>query len=106
MTAAFFGFGPPLLLHLLKRRGSPFIREHSRQAVNAAATFFLYTICVIIVGGMLALDSVVVGLVVAGSAETALWLVALLCFFRATIVASGGGFYNFPRWLCAVVLHS
>lgn len=106
MSAAFFGFGPPLVIYLLRRRNSPFIRAHAIQAVNAAVTLFLYTVCVIVVGGMLALDSVTVAVVTAGVSELLLWLLALLYFFRSTVAASSGDFYRFPQWLCATVLKS
>jgi uncharacterized Tic20 family protein len=104
MSAAIFGFGPPLVIYLLKMRVSPFVRAQAAQAVNTAATLLLYLVCVIIVGGMLALDSVTFALVIAGPAAALLWLTTLTFLVRATIAASGGSFYRIPRWLSATFL--
>lgn len=104
MSAAIFGFGPPLVIYLLKMRVSPFVRAHAAQAVNTAATLFLYLLCVVIVGGMLALDSLTVALLTGGIAAALLWTTALIFLVRATIAASGGTFYRIPGWLCATFL--
>jgi uncharacterized Tic20 family protein len=104
MSAAIFGFGPPLVIYLLKKRGSPVVRAHAVQAVNTAATTFLYIVCAAIAGGMLALDSVSFALATAGPAAVVLWLLALNYLVRAAVAASRGTSYRIPGWLCATFL--
>ncbi len=104
MTAAIVGFGPPLLIFLLKGRGSPDLRSHLAQAVNTAVTMFLYLICLLIVGGMLALDSATVAAAIAGPAAVLLWLIAAGYLIRAAVAASRGEFSLIPGWLCATIV--
>jgi uncharacterized protein len=104
LSAAIAGFVPPAAIYLLKMRSSPFVRAHAVQAVNFAVTMMLYTVSALIVGAMLALDSVNVALLIAGGAAVLLWLVALTQVTRAALAASSGSFYRIPGWLCAPVL--
>jgi len=104
LCAAILGFLPPLAIYLINIRRSPFVRAHAAQAVNFAVTMMLYTISAVIVGGMLALDSVSFALMTVGGAAILLWLVALVHLTRAGLAASGGIFYQIPGWLCATVL--
>src|ERR1022692_3040759 len=104
MGAAVLGFVPPVAIYLLKMRSSPFVRAHAAQAVNFAVTMMLYTISALIVGGLLALDSVNAALLTAGGAALLLWLVALTQVTRAALAAIGGGFYQIPSFFCATVI--
>ncbi len=94
----------PLAVCLLRRRASACVRGHSAQALNLAVTALLYGICVLILGGMLALDSLAVALVVAVPVGAALWLVTLTYAFRAGLRASQGGDFRIPSWLCATIV--
>lgn len=108
LSAVLLGFAAPLAIYLIdaRLRNSPFVRAHAAQAVNFAVTMALYTISALIVGGMLALDSVAAGLVIGGGIAIVLWLVALLTLSRAVLAARDGGFYRLPGWLCATVLRT
>jgi hypothetical protein len=108
-TLAYLGvpfLGPvvPLGVFLAKRHASAFVREHSVQALNLSITALLYTICVLIAGGMLALDSLNVALAVAVPLAAALWLATLVYVIRAGAQANRGGYYRLPAWICATVV--
>lgn len=92
----------PLFVYAVRRR-SPFVRRHAAQALNMSITIVLYDVCVLILGGVLALDAVSVALLVAGPIGLALWLIALFYLARAGVRASLGEFYQVPRWLCATI---
>jgi uncharacterized protein len=100
----FLGPVIPLVIYLIKRRSSAFVRYHAAQALNLSITALLYTICVLILGAMLALDSIVVALVVGVALAAALWLATLAFVILAGSRANRGRRYRIPGWLCAAVV--
>jgi uncharacterized Tic20 family protein len=101
----FLGPVIPLVIYLIKKRSSPFVRYHAAQAMNLSITALLYTICVLILGTMLALDSLVVALIVGVTLVAALWLATLAFVIVAASRASRGRRYRIPGWLCASIVH-
>jgi uncharacterized Tic20 family protein len=99
----FVSFLAPLAVYLARGRHSAFARQHAAQALNLSITLLLYNLCVLILAGILALDSVGVALLVAGPAALALGLAALYFLTRAALSASRGEFYALPRWICATI---
>lgn len=98
----------PLICYLISRgRPSPgpptggrsFARVHTAQALALSVTALLYALCVLIVGGVLALDSLQVAVVIAVPLLALLWLSVLAAAVRSAIAASRGGFRPVPRWL-------
>ncbi len=100
----FLLFLPPLAVYLITLRTSPLTRRHAAQALNLSITLVIYSICALILGGLLALDTVAVAVLIAVSLLGALWLVTLAYLVRAGIAASRGTFYTIPRWLCATLV--
>ena len=104
LAAGLISFLPPLAIYLLVRRNSGFLRTHLAQAVNSAITTALYGLCAAIIGGLLALDSVYLGLRVAITGAMFAWLVTLGYLAAAAIAAGRGRFYPIPACLCAALL--
>ena len=102
--AALASFLPPLLIVLLSRRDSAFLRKHAVQAMNAAFTMLLYGLSAAIIAGLLALDSWWLGLGIGLAAIAACWLVTFGYLIAAMIAACRGRFYQIPPWLCAQLL--
>ena len=94
----------PLAVYLLRGRTSNYARRHSVQALNLSLTAVLYAICILIVGGVLALDSVNVALVIGIAVAVALWLATLGYAIMAGLSADRGGFRRIPAWLCATIV--
>ena len=101
----FLGPVIPLVIYLVKKRSSPFVRYHAAQAVNLSVTALIYTVCLLILGAMLALDSIVVALIVAVPLAVALWLVTLAYVIVAGSSANRGDYYSIPSWICASIAH-
>jgi uncharacterized Tic20 family protein len=101
VMAALASFLPPLLIVLLSRRDSAFLRKHAVQAMNAAFTMLLYGLSAAIVACLLALDSLWLGLGIGLAAIAACWLVTFGYLIAAMIAAWRGRFYQIPPWLCA-----
>jgi uncharacterized protein len=104
LTVPFFGFVVPLVVYLLARRRSPWLRRHAAQALNVWLTGVLYGLSALIVGAMLMLDSAQVAVAVVVPLIALLWLVTLAFLVRAAAAASRGGAYTLPRWLCTVMV--
>jgi uncharacterized Tic20 family protein len=100
----FLGPLVPLAVYLLKKRASGYVRSHSAQALNLSVTMLLYTVCALIVGAMLALDSIVAALIVGVPLAVALWLITLGYVIVAGSAANRGDYYPIPAWLCATVV--
>jgi uncharacterized Tic20 family protein len=100
----FVSVAAPLAVYAARARTSDYARAHARQALNLAVTLALYNVCAVIVGTMLALDTVGVALVIALPATLGLWLVTLAYLVKAAAAASNGEFYRLPGWLCATIV--
>jgi uncharacterized protein len=100
----FFAFLPALVIFLLTRRSSPYLRFHAARAVNLSVTVILFDVSAFIVGLMLALDTVVLSLTVALPLATALWLTASFYLVRTALATARGEAYDPPAWLCVQVL--
>jgi uncharacterized protein len=101
----FLGPVIPLAIYLIEKRASAFVRYHSAQALNLSITALLYTICILILGTMLALDSIVFALIVGVALAVALWLATLVYVILAGSRANRGSYYRIPGWLCATMVH-
>jgi uncharacterized Tic20 family protein len=101
----FLGPLVPLVIYLSKGRSSAYTRRHAAQALNLSVTTLLFAVCVLILGTMLALDSIVVALIVAVPLAVALWLVTLAYVIVAASSASRGDYYAIPSWICASIAH-
>ncbi|HUY47002.1 MAG TPA: DUF4870 domain-containing protein [Streptosporangiaceae bacterium] len=93
-------FVAPLAVYLVSLHGRAFARAHAVQALNVALATLLYSVCGLIVGGVLAFDSTQVALVVAVPLVAALWLRVLVVLIRAASAASRSELRPIPRWLC------
>ncbi len=101
----FLGPLVPLVVYVLKRGESSYVRSHAAQALNLAITTLLYTICALILGTMLALDNIVIALIIVVPLAVALWLATLAYVIVAGSSANRGDYYTIPSALCASIVH-
>jgi uncharacterized Tic20 family protein len=97
----FFLFLPPLIIYLATMRRSPFVRRHAAQALNLWITAFLYTVSCVIVGSLLALDTVGTGLAVGIPLACLVWVSAAVYAVAGAVSASRGGLRELPGWICS-----
>jgi uncharacterized Tic20 family protein len=105
LSVPFLGPLVPLFVYLIKKRASSYVRSQSVQALNLSITALIYTFCTLILGGMLALDSVTVALIAVVPLAGGLWLATLVFVILAASRASRGDSFRIPAWLCATILH-
>ena len=103
LGAIFLGPLIPLAIFWLRRNKSQFMRYHSARALNLSLTVLLYVVCCVILGGMLALDTVTLVLSVALPLVFLLWLAMLKYLIRGVGAAQRGEPYQVPSWICATV---
>ena len=94
----------PLVVYAAGSRRSPFMRYHAATAVNLSLTAMLYGLCCLILGGLLALDSTIVALVVAIPAGLVIWASMLWYLVRGVISANRGERREMPDWICAHIV--
>ena len=112
IRSATFGYlgaivlGPvvPLVVYAARSRRSPFMRYHAATAVNLSLTATLYGLCCLIFGGLLALDSITVALVVALPVALLIWASMLRYLVRGVISANHGVRCEVPDWICAHIV--
>jgi len=104
LGAVFLGPVIPLLVFAIGRNRSAFLRYHAGRAVNISVSMALYLICCAILGGMLALDSVTVSLVVALPVVFVLWLIMLKYLIRGVGAANRSEAFEVPGWMCATIV--
>jgi uncharacterized Tic20 family protein len=105
LSVPFLGPLVPLFVYLIKKRASSYVRSQSVQALNLSITALIYTFCTLVLGGMLALDSVTVALIAVVPLAGGLWLATLVFVILAASRASRGDSFRIPAWLCATILH-
>src|SRR6266496_6253019 len=96
----FLAFLLPVVLYLVGRRRSPFIRYHAAQALNLWITVFCYSLSFVIIGVVLMLDTVATGLSVGLLLIAAAGVALLGCAIVGAIPASRGSLYRLPNWIC------
>jgi uncharacterized Tic20 family protein len=94
----------PLIVYAVRSRRSPFMRYHAATAVNLSLTAALYGLCCLILGGLLALDSITVALVVALPVGLVIWASMLRYLIRGAISANRGERREMPDWICAHIV--
>jgi uncharacterized Tic20 family protein len=112
VAAATFGYlgaivlGPviPLVVYAARSRRSPFMRYHAATAVNLSLTAALYGLCCLILGGLLALDSITAALIAAIPVCLVIWASMLRYLIRGVISANRGEQCEMPDWICAHIV--
>jgi uncharacterized Tic20 family protein len=94
----------PLVVYAAGSRRSSFLRYHAATAVNLSLTATLYGLCCLILGGLLALDSITVALIVALPVGLVIWASMLRYLIRGVISANRGERGEMPDWICARIV--
>jgi hypothetical protein len=89
----------PLAVYLTSPGDRRFARAHAAVALSLSLATILYTFSIVIVGGVLTLDSTEVGTLAAALLLAALWAGVLTVVIRAAAAADRGEMYQLPRWL-------
>lgn len=89
----------PLAVYLTSLDGRRFARAHAAVALSLSLATILYTFSIVIVAGVLTLDSTAVGTLAGAVLLAVLWAGVLTVVIRAAAAAGRGEMYQLPRWL-------
>jgi Domain of unknown function (DUF4870) len=89
----------PLAVYLTSLGDRRFARAHAAVALSLSLATILYTFSIVIVGGVLTLDSTAVGTLAAAVLLAVLWAGVLTVVIRAAAAADRAEMYQLPRWL-------
>jgi hypothetical protein len=89
----------PLAVYLTSLDGRWFARAHAVVALSLSLATILYTFSIVIVAGVLTLDSTAVGTLAGAVLLAVLWAGVLTVVIRAAAAAGRGEMYQLPRWL-------
>lgn len=90
LDATFIGLVGTVVMWMIKRKESPFLDDHGREAVNFQISLLLYMIV-----GSIVLGIVTVGLLVLPWIA-ALYILRLVGCIRGGLAASRGEYYRYP----------
>ncbi len=99
LAVPFTLFLVPLAIYLTSLGHRRFARAHAAVALSLSLATVLYTVSIVIIGGVLALDSAAVGTLAAVPLLVLLWAGVLVVVIRGATAASRGEQYQQPRWL-------
>ena len=80
------------------------VTDGAGNAANLSLTGLLYGVCCAILGGLLALDSIVVAIIIAVPLLLAVWLITLRYLLRGAAAVNRGERYDIPSWICARIV--
>lgn len=86
LLALFTGFLGPLIIYLVKKEESPFVRDNARNALNFQISLFIYYM----IAGILAI--ILIGFVLLA----ALGVLHLVCTIIGAVSARDGKVYSYP----------
>jgi uncharacterized Tic20 family protein len=89
----------PLAVYLTSLGDRRFARAHAAVALTLSLATILYTFSIVIVAGVLTLDSTAVGTLAGAMLLAVLWAGVLAVVIRAAAAAARGEMYQLPRWL-------
>jgi uncharacterized Tic20 family protein len=95
-----FGFLPALIGYLVLKDRGPFVREHTRAALNFQISYTIYIVALsivgMVVGGILALVTFGFSLVLVWLLLIAVGIAAVVFMIIAAVRANQGTYYTYP----------
>jgi uncharacterized Tic20 family protein len=98
------GFIAPLIVYLVKKDQSPFVRHHAAQALNLSITSAIYSIGVFVLAIIAAAVSHGLGLLLV-LLYFPLGIVFVVYLIMAAVAANRFELYQVPSWACLQLVH-
>jgi len=87
----------PLVIYLIKKNRSRYVRYHAAQSLNMVITYLVYFISLTILSVAVNVSGVALLLFLA---IFALEITDIVYLIKAAVMANRGELYRVPRWLC------
>jgi len=92
----FFGFIPALIGYLVLKDRGPFVREHTRTALNFQISFTIYMIASTVVLTIISVITLGFGLILMYPVLIAIGIAATVLMIIAAVKANSGQYYTYP----------
>ena len=92
----FLSFLPALIGYLLLKDRGPFVRDHTRVALNFQISIAIYTIALSVVGGVLVLVTLGIAAVIVIPVAVAFSIAIVVFMIIAAVKANAGQYYRYP----------
>lgn len=92
----FFSFIPALVGYLVLKDRGPFVRHHTRTALNFQISLIIYITGIFIVTGIIAVVTFGIGLVLMYPLLIGIGIAAAVFMIIAAVKANQGFFYSYP----------
>ncbi|WP_141880037.1 DUF4870 domain-containing protein [Homoserinimonas aerilata] len=92
----FLGFLPALIGYLLLKDRGPFVREHTRSALNFQISFTIYAVALSIVGSIIVAVTFGIGAIIVVPVLIAFGVAAIVFMIIAAVKANSGQYYKYP----------
>jgi uncharacterized Tic20 family protein len=94
----------PLIIYLIKKDESRYVRYHAAQSLNLIITSTIYAFGIFIFSIVLAVATHGVGLLALFPLYLAFGIVTLVYLILAAVAAGRGELYRIPAWLCITMV--
>ena len=90
----------PLIVYMIKKDESPYVRYHAAQSLNLIITSTIYGFGIFIFSVLLAVVTHGVGILALLPLYLAFGILTLVYLILASVAAGRGELYRIPAWLC------
>jgi uncharacterized Tic20 family protein len=95
----------PLIIYMVKKDESQYVRYHAAQSLNLIITSTIYAFGIFIFSILLAIVTHGVGIFALFPLYLIFGVVTLVYLIMAAIAANRGELYRIPAWLCLRIVH-
>jgi len=95
----------PLIIYMIKKDESRYVRYHAAQSLNLIITSTIYSFGIFIFSILLAIVTRGVGIVALFPLYLIFGITTLVYLIMAAIAANRGELYRIPAWLCIKMVH-
>ncbi|MFI4897560.1 MAG: DUF4870 domain-containing protein [Phycisphaerales bacterium JB059] len=92
----YFAIGIPIVMYLARKNQSPFIDDHTREALNFQITLVLYALVLPVIAGLIGVLTCGVGFILLVPAIIGPYVLGLIGMIMATMAANRGEFFRYP----------
>jgi uncharacterized protein len=95
----------PLIIYMIKKDESQYVRYHAAQSLNLIITSTIYSFGIFIFSILLAIVTRGVGIFALFPLYLIFGIATLVYLIMAAIAANRGELYRIPAWLCIKIVH-
>ena len=96
LVVPLFAIAAPIAMYLAKRKESPFVADHLREAINFQVTLILYSLVLPLLIAVLGVFTLGIGLVLLVPAMALPYVLGIVGMIMGAVAANRGEYYRYP----------